>query len=46
MARRGISLEDFNKMHVEDGRLYWDDNEVITEKRFSTSSGRLQSRVS
>lgn len=35
MARKGITLEDFDRMHVEDGRLFWDGEQVITEKRWS-----------
>lgn len=35
MHRKGITLEDFDRMHVEDGRLFWDGEQVITEKRWS-----------
>lgn len=35
MARQGISLEDFDKMHVDGGKLYWDNKEVVTKQVIS-----------
>lgn len=29
---KGMKWNDFNKMHVEGGKLYWDNKEVLTKQ--------------
>lgn len=32
---KGMKWDDFDRMHVEDGKLYWDNKEVLTKQVIS-----------